>query len=112
MRDDRVGDHRTPTVLALPSGNKPQILPGQHVAHDTFTPMDRHIAVEHGYTEIERAVEDNLDSLVPGVAGKLTLGPVVLPLVLRTQAPNLTSFFLRRRGEKPLDLCRRFLARP
>ena len=85
-------------------GRKPQILPGQHVPHDAFTPMDRHIAVEHGYTEIERAVEDSLYSLVPRVVGKLTLGAVVLPLVLRAQAPNLPSFFLRCRGEKPLNL--------
>ena len=88
----------------LPSRNQATIRASQHVPHDAFTPMDSHIAVEHGYTEIERAVEDSLKSPVPGVVGKFTLGAVVLPLVLRTQAPNLPSFFLRpwRETARPL----------
>ena len=64
-----------------------QIRPCQHVAHNPFPPVHGDVAVEHGRAHVERAVENGRDPLPPGTVCKLALGAVVLPLVLRAQAP-------------------------
>ena len=66
--------------------------------------MDRNIAIKHCSPDIERAIEDWFNFLAPRAISELFHCPLVLPLVLRAQAPNCPRLLLGFCGEQLLNL--------
>ena len=98
----------TRNSLVLPATGNRNVLAISHVGHNALTPMNSNVLVIDGVAFVEWTISNWCHKIPPRFIRKYGFGPVVIPLVLRTELPNASRFGLVRRRQKPFDLFPRF----